>query len=30
MLPMKEIAETLLSLYEAREKVKADLYEVSG
>jgi hypothetical protein len=30
LLPMKEIAETLLSLYEAREKVKADLYEVSG
>lgn len=30
LLPMKEIAETLLSLYEAREKVKADLYEVTG
>jgi hypothetical protein len=30
LLPMKEIAQTLLSLYEAREKVKADLYEVSG
>ncbi len=29
-LPMKEIAETLLSLYEAREKVKADLYEITG
>lgn len=30
LLPMKEIAETLLSLYEAREKVKADLYEITG
>lgn len=30
MLPMKEIAETLLMLYEAREKVKQDLYEVTG
>jgi hypothetical protein len=30
LLPMKEIAETLLSLYEAREKVKADLFEISG
>lgn len=30
MLPMQEIAATLLNLYEAREKVKADLYEVTG
>jgi len=30
MLPMKEIAETLLMLYEAREKVKQDLYEITG
>jgi hypothetical protein len=30
LLPMQEIAQTLLSLYEAREKVKADLYEVTG
>jgi len=30
LLPMKEVAETLLSLYEARDHVKADLYEVSG
>jgi hypothetical protein len=30
LLPMKEIAETLLALYQARDRVKADLYEVSG
>jgi hypothetical protein len=30
LLPMKEILETLLGLYEAREKVKADLYEITG
>jgi hypothetical protein len=30
LLPMKDIAETLLSLYEAREKVKQDLYEITG
>ena len=29
-LPMQEIAKTLLNLYEAREKVKSDLYEISG
>jgi hypothetical protein len=29
-LPMKEIAETLIMLYEAREKVKQDLYEITG
>lgn len=29
-MPMKEIAEVLLSLYEAREKVKQDLYEITG
>lgn len=30
LLPMKEIMETLLGLYEAREKVKQDLYEITG
>lgn len=30
LLPMQEIAETLLTLYEAREKVKQDLYEITG
>jgi hypothetical protein len=30
MLPMNEIAQTLISLYEARDRVKADLYEISG
>lgn len=30
LLPVKEIAETLLALYEAREKVKNDLYEITG
>lgn len=29
-MPMKEIMETLLGLYEARDKVKADLYEITG
>lgn len=29
-MPMKDIAETLLSLYEARDKTKQDLYEISG
>lgn len=30
MMPIKEIADTLIRLYEARDKVKSDLYEVSG
>lgn len=30
LLPMKELMEVLLGLYEAREKVKADLYEITG
>lgn len=30
LLPMQEIAQTLMVLYEAREKVKADLYEITG
>lgn len=30
LLPMKDLVETLLALHEAREKQKADLYEVSG
>lgn len=29
-LPMLEIAQTLASLYETRDKVKADLYEITG
>jgi len=29
-IPLKEIAETLLGLYEARERVKADMYEITG
>lgn len=29
-IPMQEIAETLQSLYETREKVKQDLYEITG
>lgn len=29
-IPMQEIAETLSSLYETREKVKQDLYEITG
>jgi hypothetical protein len=30
LLPVQEIAQTLLHLYEAREKVKQDLYEITG
>lgn len=30
LLPMQEIAQTLLTLYDCRERVKADLYEISG
>lgn len=30
LLPMKEILETLLGLYQAREKVKQDMYEITG
>lgn len=30
LLPVKEIADTLLQLYEARDKVKQDLYEITG
>ncbi len=30
LLPMKEIAETLNELYLARDKVKQDMYEVTG
>lgn len=30
LLPVQEIAQTLLVLYEAREKVKGDLYEITG
>lgn len=29
-LPIKDIAEVLIALYEAREKSKADLYEITG
>lgn len=29
-MPIQEIAEVLLRLYEARDKVKADLYEITG
>lgn len=29
-MPIKEIADVLLALYEAREKVKQDLYEITG
>lgn len=29
-LPMQEILKTLLGLYEARDKVKQDLYEITG
>lgn len=29
-VPIKEVAETLIALYEAREKSKADLYEITG
>lgn len=30
LLPMQEILQTLLGLYEARDKVKSDLYEITG
>lgn len=30
LLPVKDIADVLVGLYEARDKVKADLYEISG
>lgn len=30
LMPIKELMETLLGLYEAREKVKNDLYEITG
>lgn len=30
LLPMEELAQTLLHLYEARDKVKQDLYEITG
>lgn len=30
LLPMQEILQTLLGLYEARDKVKQDLYEITG
>jgi hypothetical protein len=30
LLPIIEIAQTLLHLYEARDKVKSDLYEITG
>jgi hypothetical protein len=30
LLPLKEIIETLIRLYEARDRVKADLYEITG
>jgi hypothetical protein len=29
-VPIKEVAETLIALYEAREKSKQDLYEITG
>lgn len=29
-VPIKEVAETLIALYEAREKSKQDLYELTG
>jgi hypothetical protein len=29
-IPMKEISDTLMTLYETREKVKQDLYEITG
>lgn len=29
-LPMQDIVQTLLSLYDARERVKQDLYEITG
>ena len=30
LLPIEELAKTLIHLYEARDKVKQDLYEISG
>jgi len=30
LLPMQDIIKTLLSLYDARERVKNDLYEITG
>lgn len=30
LLPVQEIAQTLLALYEARDRVKQDLYEITG
>lgn len=30
LMPVKELMEVLLGLYEAREKVKNDLYEITG
>lgn len=30
LLPMDMIVQTLMSLYDARDKVKADLYEITG
>lgn len=30
LMPMEEILKTLLGLYEARDKVKQDLYEITG
>lgn len=30
LMPVKDILETLLGLYEARDKVKQDLYEITG
>ena len=30
LLPMEDILQTLLGLYQARDKVKQDLYEISG
>lgn len=30
LVPIKEIAEVLIGLYQARQQVKADLYEVTG
>jgi hypothetical protein len=29
-LPIKEVAETLIALYESRDKAKQDLYEITG
>jgi len=30
LMPMNEIVQTLVALYEARDKVKQDLYEITG